>query len=113
MSLLFRMLLTAGAVLTMCYFLVKIRKSKAQIEDIIFWLLFSLGIIVISVFPQIIIYFADLLSVQSPVNFLYLVIIFVLLVRLFSLTLKLSALDNKVKKLVQKEALKNAENEKE
>ena len=113
MSLLFRMLLTAGAVLTMVYFLVKIRKSKAQIEDIIFWLLFSFGIIVISVFPQIVIFFANLLGVQSPVNFLYLVIIFVLLIRMFSLTLKLSALEDKFKKLVQKESLKNAENTKE
>ena len=109
MALSLRVLLIVGSVATSIYFLVQIRRSKIRIEDAIFWLLFSLGIIVLSIFPVILDYFAGLLGVLSPVNFLYLVVLFLLLVRVFRLTLRVSMLDCKLNQLGQNEALKAAD----
>lgn len=108
MSLLFRMLLIVGALSTALFFLLKIRKSQVQIEDTIFWLAFSSGLIVISLFPDILSFFAKILGVQSPVNFLYLVIIFLLLVRLFKLTLKVSMLESKLLRLTQEYSIRQS-----
>lgn len=106
MSIVLRLLLIAASVLTTIYFLVHIRRSKVQIEDTIFWFVFSLCLIALSLFPGILYWAADLVGVISPVNFLYLVIIFVLLMRLFALTLKVSMLEARLRTLAQKQAIR-------
>ena len=112
MTIVFRIILIAVSFCTAWYMVKRIRNSKLQIEDSIFWILFSGMILVISIFPQIADFFAGLLGIYSTVNFIFLFMIFVLLARIFSLTLKISQLDNKIKELTQKIAIdENLENE--
>ncbi len=106
-----RVLLIAGALLTMAYMLARIRKSKLKIEDSVFWILFSCCIVVLSVFPQIALWVTRWLGMQSPINTVYLFIIFVLLVRQFSLTSKVSQLENRLDKLAQHIAIREKEEE--
>lgn len=111
MNLVLRIVLIVASVLTTLYIMRKIRNSKAQIEDSIFWILLSLLLLVISIFPGIPTAFAQILGIMAPVNFLFLFMIFILLVKVFSMSLKISALENRLKNLTQEIAIRNKEEE--
>lgn len=109
MSAFLSILLFAGAVFTMFYFIYKIRKNRLQIEYAISWSLFSVLLVVLGAFPRIVVWAADLIGVQSPVNLLYLGIIFILIVKQFTTTIKLSKMDRQITELTQHIALHEAE----
>lgn len=94
-----------GSLLTLGFMLKRIRNSKLQIEDSLFWIFFSGLLLVVSIFPAIVFRASELLGIQSPINFMFLLIIFTLVVRLFSLTTKLSQMDEKLKRIAQTAAL--------
>lgn len=104
-SLPIRILLVIGSLATMLFMLRRIRKAQVQIEDSVFWLLFSAALLVISIWPQIIYRISYMLGFQSPMSMVYLLIIFVLLIKQFFMTLRISQLDAKVRSLVQTVAL--------
>ncbi len=107
MSLVLRVVLIAASLLTTLYIMKKIRNSKAQIEDAIFWILLALMLIAISVFPGIPTVISRMLGIMAPVNFLFLFMIFVLLVKIFSMSLKVSALETRLRNLTQEIAIRN------
>lgn len=111
MSWVLRIVLMVASLLTTAYILKKIRNSKAQIEDSIFWILLSAFLIVISVFPIIPTAVSRLLGITAPVNFLFLFMIFILLVKIFSMSLKISALETRLRNLTQEIAIRNKEEE--
>lgn len=105
MSVLLRVLLVIVCFMTSGYTLRKIRKSQMQIEDSLFWILFSFGLVVLSIFPGIATQFADFLGILSPVNFVFLSVIFLLLIKVFLLSLRISQLEDKIKRLVQRNVI--------
>jgi hypothetical protein len=111
MSVVLRVVLIVASLLTTVYIMRKIRNSKAQIEDSIFWILLSLMLIVISIFPAIPSTISRLLGIVAPVNFLFLFMIFVLLVKIFTMSLEISALETKLKNLTQEIAIREKEEE--
>lgn len=78
-----RLFLIIGSVLSCGYVLRKIRKSKMKTENSLFWLFFSFILVLLGIFPGIADWFAGLLGVQSTVNLVYLVIIFLLVIKIF------------------------------
>ncbi len=109
MTLVFRILLITVSLLTTSYILKRIRQSKLQIEYAIFWIIFSGVLIVFSLFPWLVSMFTRMIGMQLPVNFIFLLFIFVLMVKMFFMTIELSALENKVKELTQEIALEEKE----
>ena len=109
MSVPLRILLVAGSILTMLFILYRIRVSKMLIKDSIFWIFFSLILIVISVFPGIAIWFSMLLGFSAPINFIFICIIFLMLIQLFSCNLRISKLDAELKHLCQRQAIDKKE----
>lgn len=105
MSLALRILLIVISVLSMIIMMRKIRHSKFQIEYAIFWILFSVLLIVMAVIPDLAIYLSHAIGIQSPVNMIFLLIIFILMAKLFYLNIHVSQLEYKVKELIQKLAL--------
>lgn len=101
----FRIILIVVSLLTTFYILKRIRQSKLQIEYAIFWILFAGVLIVLSLFPWLVTLFTRLIGMQLPVNFIFMVFIFVLMVKMFLMTIELSTLENKVKDLTQELAL--------
>ena len=91
----FRIILIVVSILSTWYILKKIRQSKLQIEY--------------AMFPWLVSLFTRLLGMQLPVNFVFMVFIFILLVKLFMMTIELSTLENKVKDLTQELALAEKE----
>lgn len=76
-----------------------------QIADSLYWILFILFLVILSVFPQIANYACKWVGVMSPVNFVFLVIIFLLLLKVFLLSVKISILENKMQNFVQEYAV--------
>jgi len=107
MSPILRVLLIAGALLTAIFFVRLIRKRRLQIDHTIFWMLFSMLLLLIAIFPQIITWLAGILGFVSPANFVFLMIIFLLILRLFSVTLKISRLEQQVASLTQNLAIRD------
>ena len=113
MNLVLRLILAFVSIITFAYIIRKIRKSQVQIVDMSFWIIFSLILIVISVFPAIAFWGANLLQIATTVNFVFLAVIFLLILQLFSLSIKVSKMDSRIKELVSEIALyKKEEKEK-
>ncbi len=109
MSLMLRICLIVASVLTMLLMMQKIRKSKVQIEDSIYWVMFSMILIVFSVCPGVAFFLSDLIGTDAPSNFIFLFVIFLLLVKVFSLTVRISQLETRLKELAQRIALEELE----
>ena len=63
MTIILRVILIIVCLLTMVFLIRKIRQAKVQIEDSLFWIFFSAGLLIISIFPQIADFMAGLLGI--------------------------------------------------
>ncbi len=113
MSVVLRILLIIFSLGTLVRMMKGIRRAKLQIENSIFWILFSILMIVIAIFPQLVYWAAGLVGIKSPANIVYLGIIFILVMKMFSQTLEISSLQYKVRELVEELALRDYEEKKE
>lgn len=111
MNSLLRTVLFSGAVITLIYFIFKIRKNRLQINYAIFWSLFSVLLVLLGAFPEIVSWATGLLGIKSPANLLYLGIIFILIIKLFTTTIKLSKMDRQITELAQHIALQESQTE--
>lgn len=109
MSMALRGCLIAASLSTTILMLQKIRKSKIQIEDCIFWVVFSGILILFSVFPGIAYRISDMVGTQSASNFIFMLVIFLLLVKVFSMTVRMSRLEMQLRELAQELALNQAD----
>lgn len=100
-----RMLLIICALIVLFFIVRKLRKAQIQVMDSVFWLLFSLSLVVLAIFPEIAFTLSRLLGFQAPVNFVMLYVIAVLVMRNFTLTVKVAQLREKLTILVQEIAL--------
>ncbi|MDE6232064.1 MAG: DUF2304 domain-containing protein, partial [Lachnospiraceae bacterium] len=101
MTTIFRIVLLVVSLCTMVFMLKRIRYAKIQIEDSLFWILFSLMVILLAIFPSIADFMSGVIGIYSTTNFIFLFFIFILLIREFSMTIKISQLENKIKELTQ------------
>ncbi|MEY8339205.1 DUF2304 domain-containing protein [Lachnospiraceae bacterium 62-35] len=105
MTFMLRIVLICGSVLTTALMIHKIRQSKVQIEDSLFWLFCSILLVIFSVFPKSADILSRLVGTYSTSNFIFLFMIFLLLVKVFSMTIRISQLETRLKELVQMVAL--------
>ena len=105
MSLPLRLLLFFTSTGALIFVLRKIRDAQAQIESTVFWILFMLALVVISVFPGIVLNAAKWIGVESGANFVFLCIIFILLLKVFNLSMQISKLQYQIQQLTQRIAL--------
>ena len=110
MTIWFQIVLIFVSIMTCAFILRSIRKSQVQINDAIFWVFFSLILLVFSIFPGLAEAIASALGIVSAVNFIFLFVIFLLLINQFPL--RLSKLDTKFKNLVQTIALREKDENK-
>ena len=118
MSIYLRICLVVISMLSMLNIMKRVRRYKLQIEYSIFWIVFSVLLIIIAIFPKIMFWMSELLGIQSPANMVFLLVIFILFIKTFNLTLEISRLQCKMQELVQKIALdennrRNEESDKE
>ncbi len=104
-----RVALILMSVITFFFIIKQIRKNKIEIGESLFWIVMSIVLIVVSVFPQIPEFFAKLLGIQSPSNFVFLVAIFFIMMKLFTQSVEVAKQKQKLKSLIENVALKEKE----
>ena len=105
MSLILRIILIIASMISTYMVIRRVRKSKMQIDDAVFWVISSIMLTVLAVFPVFIYLLSDIIGTQSPSNLLYLIIIAVMLIKIFSISIHMSILESKLKTLAQDVAL--------
>lgn len=113
MSLVMRALLIVVSICTFLYMIRKLRKAQLQTMDTLFWTFFSLTILIMSLFSELVIKCTESLGVQSAVNFVYLVIIFFLILRVFLLNVRVCKLEQKLNEYIEKMAVRKNLEEKD
>ena len=113
MSVALRICLVALSIISLFYIIRKIRYSKMQIEYTLFWIVLSIIMILMAVFPQIVYWITWILGIMSPANMVYLFIIGILLLKVFMMTIEISNLESKVQALIQEVGISGKEQREE
>lgn len=113
MSVALRICLVALSIISLFYIIRKIRYSKMQIEYTLFWIVLSIIMILMAVFPQIVYWITIAMGMVSAANVVYLLIIGILLVKVFMMTIEISNLESKVQALIQEVGISGKEQREE
>ena len=105
MTVTLRIVLICVSLITLIYMFRKISKAQFSIADTLYWIMFAFLLLVMSIFPGVAYFFSDLLGFDSPSNFVFVAVIFLMLMKIFLMSVKISSLENKIVTLVQKYAL--------
>lgn len=108
-STLTRILLIGSASIGFLYVVTQIRNSNFTIRDSIFWVFFSIVLVIIAIFPNIPIRLSKIFGIESPTNFIFIVIIAIMIVRIYRLSVAVSSLNTKIKELTQTLAIQEYE----
>nr|WP_276572589.1 DUF2304 domain-containing protein [Enorma phocaeensis] len=100
-----RLFLITGALVLFYFVAYRIRKSMILMGDAIFWVLFSILLIVLAVFPGIAFWFSEMFGFISPSNFVFLCIIAILLAKMFANSSEISLLKYRINEIAQENAL--------
>ena len=103
--------LILGCIVTAAFVLRKIKKSQFKIGDTLYWLFFCAFLLAMSLFPNAVYWLSELIGFESPSNFIFVVIIFLLLVKIFLLDARVAKVEDKLTKLAQKYAIDNESKE--
>ena len=95
-----------ASLITFLFVIKKIQKHRLNIDDAIIWILWSIGLLIISIFPQIPGCISKKLGFMSTSNFIFCVFILFLYIMLFTQTAQISKLKEKQKELIQKLSIK-------
>ena len=97
-----QIVLVLASLLTFVYVIRRIRKHKLNIDDSILWIIWSVILLVLSLFPDLSKTLSQLLGFESTSNFILTGFIFCLYIMVFFQNIKISELKEKNKSLVQK-----------
>ena len=103
--------LIIACVVTIIFVLRKIKKSQFKIGDTLYWIFFTVFLLAMCVFPKVIYLISNVIGFESPSNFIFVAIIFLLLVKIFLLDARVSKNEEKLMKLSQKYAIDNESKE--
>lgn len=109
MSIALRIVLLVSAVLLFVFLMVSIRQSKMRIEDSLFWIVISVVVLLLGIFPGIASALSRSFGFIAPVNFVFLMFILILLLKEYFTSKRISELDTKVKELTQQLAIERLE----
>lgn len=84
---------------TLLFVLTNIIKNKMNIRYAMIWVMWSVGMVIISIHPKLIYIISDILHIQVPVNTVFLMTIFLLYCLSFYVYLKISKHNEEILKL--------------
>jgi len=99
------MFLISASVLFFLFILWMVRKQHLEQKYTLTWLAVAISFVLVAVFNGIVYKLAHILSIQEPVNALFLIIFLFVLVILFTLTVTISKITVNQRKLTQEIAL--------
>ena len=101
MSLTLQLLLIIVTVVFFIILVKNVKKGKLRTDYALAWILCSITLIILSIFPQIAFLIARLIGVISTANMVFAAIIFMLIILVYILFNKVSMLEEKQKNLIQ------------
>ena len=78
-----------------------VKKGKLRSDYALVWLLCSIALIIVAIFPQIAYFAANFIGVISTANMVFAFIIFLLIIVVYTLFVRVSTLEEKQKNLIQ------------
>jgi hypothetical protein len=114
MAISLRIILIVVSLITCIYIARKLKKSQIQLMDTVFWIIVAFVFVIMALFPQLVNCISGLMGFMASVNFVFLVMIFLVLIRCFLLSIRVSQLEDKVRNLVEEIAIReNLDNRKD
>lgn len=113
MSTTLRLLLIIASVLSFVLCIKKVQKAKLKMSDSVVWMIGSIILIIMSIFPRGIEWISERIGFIAPVNFVFFMIIVFLLIEVYYLDLQLSGQNEKIKNLNHYIAIKENKENKE
>ena len=110
MTLALRIILIVASVCVSFYALRKIRKAQLNIDDAFYWIVVSVVLLVMSIFPIVPTYLSSLIGIESPSNLVFLVMVALAFIKLFDISIEMSIQKYRLNKLIQKIALNDHHN---
>lgn len=105
MSSLFRAILLVGVLIFILLILFLMRKGRMSLKYSLIWLLAGIVLLLAAIFPQMIRFFTRLIGVYSEVNAVFFVGVCFLLLIILSLTSIASGQTDRIRTLVQQQAM--------
>ena len=101
METLLQIILIAGTFIFCGYIIDMVRLRKLELKYTLLWLFTSVSFIVMAIFPVIINWVAEILSIKERVNALFLITLFFLIMIIFSLTVAIADKSKSITSLTQ------------
>ena len=100
------------SIFSFIFVIFKIRKNGLNIDDSLIWLIWSVVLLILSIFPVIPTWISERLGFMATSNFIFTLFIFFLYILLFIQGIQISKLKEKHKELIQKLSIKEYEERK-
>ena len=94
------------SIFTFLFIILKIRKNGLNIDDSIVWIVWIIGLLVLSFFPELSNFVSKELGFMATSNFIFSIFIFFLYIILFFKAIQISKLKEKQKEIIQKISIK-------
>ena len=101
MTLTLQLILIILSVFLFLILIKSVKKVKLRSDYALVWLLCSIALIFVAIFPQIAYFAANFIGVISTANMVFAFIIFLLIIVVYTLFVRVSTLEEKQKNLIQ------------
>ena len=101
MTLTLQLILIILSVFLFLILIKSVKKGKLRSDYALVWLLCSIALIIVAIFPQIAYFAANFIGVISTANMVFAFIIFLLIIVVYTLFVRVSTLEEKKKNLIQ------------
>lgn len=105
MNIILQLILIVATLFFGIFIIVVTHNKKLSFKYTLLWLVFCIITLLCAIFPQIIIGISKLLYIETPVNTIFLMYIFLLIVIIFYMSIGFSKCIEKITSLVQEAAL--------
>lgn len=113
MSIELRIVLLFAAVFSIGWIITRIRKAKVRLEDTFFWVVMSVVLLILGLFPGLSYWLASVLGIISPANLVFLIMISLLFEKLLTMSIVHSQMQDKYVTMAAEMALRCKELERQ
>lgn len=106
MSIELRVVLLFAAAFSIGWIITRIRKAKVRLEDTFFWVVMSVVLLVLGLFPGVSYWLSSMLGVISPANLVFFIMICLLFEKLLTMSIMHSQMQDKYVTMAAEMALR-------
>ena len=96
-----QLFMVLGALMLLCIIFTLLKRGLMSVKYSLLWLLLAVALVIAAAFPYVIYVLRDVLSIEMPVNLVFLLMFCFVLVVLLSLSIAITQLAEKCKRLTQ------------